>query len=152
MTYAKTTEVPIERSKMEIEQVLRRYGADQFLSGWDQERTYIGFRIEGRQVKLTISMPNYNDFRLTPKTKESRTPTAQKAAWEQGCRQRMRALLLVIKAKLEAVELGITTVESEFLANIMLPDGRTVGTWAGPQLEAAYGRGTMPALLPGSTQ
>ena len=51
------------------------------------------------------------------------TAAAQQAAWEQVCRQRWRALLLIIRAKLEAVASGITTLENEFLANIVLPDG-----------------------------
>ena len=51
---------------------------------------------------------------------------------EQACRQRCRALLLIIRAKLEAVESGMTTLESEFLANILLPDGGTVGQWLSP--------------------
>ena len=33
---------------------------------------------------------------------------------------------LVIKAKLEAVEAGVTTFEQEFLANMVLPDKTTV--------------------------
>ena len=64
-------------------------------------------------------------------------------------RQRWRALALVIKAKLEAVEADITTLEAEFLAHIALPSGATVGEWVGPQLDAVYGSGEMPALLPG---
>ena len=51
---------------------------------------------------------------------------------EEACRQRCRALLLIIRAKLEAVESGITTLEIEFLANILLPDGGTVGQWLSP--------------------
>jgi len=55
---------------------------------------------------------------------------------------------LVIKAKLEAVETGITTFQDEFLAHIMLPDGSTVSEFVGPQLEIAYENGEMPRLLP----
>ena len=58
--------------------------------------------------------------------------------------------LLVIKAKLEAVEAQISTIEDEFLAHIALPDGRTVGEWLGPQLGAVYAQHAMPALLPGT--
>ena len=57
----------------------------------------------------------------------SRTAADQQSAWEQACRQRWRALLLIIRAKLEAAEAGISTLETEFLANIVLPDGRTAG-------------------------
>jgi len=54
-----------------------------------------------------------------------------------------------VKAKLEAVETGIVSLEEEFLAHVVLPDGSTVGQWAEPQLAELYGRGDMPALLPG---
>jgi hypothetical protein len=60
-----------------------------------------------------------------------------------------KALSLVVKAKLEAVEAGISTVEREFLADVLLADGSTVGAWAAPQLALVYERGVTPALLPG---
>jgi hypothetical protein len=55
-------------------------------------------------------------------------------AWEQACRSRWRALLLCIKAKLEACAVGITTFDSEFLAHIVTGDGRTVAERIVPQL------------------
>jgi hypothetical protein len=63
-------------------------------------------------------------------------------------RQRWRALALVIKAKLEAVEAGITIFEEEFLAHIVLPDGRTAGEYMVPQIEESYRTKQMPPLLP----
>lgn len=63
-------------------------------------------------------------------------------------RQRWRALALVIKAKLEAVEAGITEFEEEFLAHIVLPNGGTVGQFMLPQVATAYETGQMPPLLP----
>lgn len=68
--------------------------------------------------------------------------------WEQACRQRWRALLLVVKAKLEAIETGIATFDGEFMANIVLPGGGTVGDWMTPQIERAYLTGAVPAMLP----
>ena len=65
-------------------------------------------------------------------------------------RRLWRSMLLVIKAKLEAVNSGIVTIEQEFLAHIVLPDGSVVGDWAADQLKQVYGGGQMPALLPGS--
>ena len=55
---------------------------------------------------------------------------------------------MVIKAKLEAVESGISIFEEEFLAHLVLPDGKTVGQFMLPQVEAAYETGKMPKLLP----
>jgi len=65
--------------------------------------------------------------------------------WEQE-----RALALVIKAKLEAVESGITVFDDEFMAHIVLPDGSTVGDFMKPQIEQVYLTGQMPPLLPAS--
>lgn len=58
------------------------------------------------------------------------------------------ALALVIKAKLEAVESGISIFEDEFMANIVLPDGQSVSEFMRPQIALAYDKGDMPKLLP----
>ena len=42
------------------------------------------------------------------------------------------------KAKLEAVESGIATFEEEFMAHIVMPNGKTVGEMALPLIESAY--------------
>jgi len=148
MRYAEHTSVSVEKSKAEIERILSRYGAEQFISGWDQERAYIGFRMQERMVKFMLDLPDKADFAYTPEMKYKRAPEAIMKAWEQACRQRWRALALVIKAKLEAVESGITTFDDEFLAHIMLPDGTTAGEYFKPQIEEAYKTGKMPKLLP----
>ena len=69
--------------------------------------------------------------------------------WEQATRQRWRALALVIKAKMEAVESGISEFEDEFMSNIVMPDGKTVAEHARPLIESAYRSGKVTALLPG---
>ena len=61
-----------------------------------------------------------------------------------------RALVLIIKAKLECIESGLSTVEEEFLASVVLPNGKTVGSYVAPALAKAYDSGQMPRrLLPG---
>ncbi|WP_243647545.1 hypothetical protein [Cuneatibacter caecimuris] len=62
--------------------------------------------------------------------------------------QPMEALYLIVKAKLEAVETGISTIEREFFYDVVLPDGKTVGEWMAPQLETVYQSGDMPSMLP----
>ena len=127
--YAAKTTVPVSRTRDEIERVLARYGADAFGYGWDDGRAVLSFRAKGRYIRFSMDVVG--------------TPQEE--------RQRWRALLLVMKAKLEAVESGITSFEDEFLAHVVLPDNRTVGQWLGPELEAAYLHGEMPKqLLPGS--
>lgn len=151
--YAEGTTVSVEKSRAEIEAVLRRYGADQFISGWSEGKAVIGFRAKGRHVRFVLALPIQNEKRFThPKVRGWATPvSAERAAalWEQACRTSWRALLLVIKAKLEAVAAGISTFETEFMAHVLLPDGQTVGQWMAPQIAAAYETGAMPQFLPG---
>jgi hypothetical protein len=149
--YAENTQVSSDRSRSEIERTLRRYGATAFAYGWDAQAATLMFEIAQRRVMFRLPMPNPTDrkFTRTP-TGKDRSPSAAEQAYEQAVRQRWRALALVIKAKLEAVAAEITTVEQEFLAHIVLPDGRTVGQHTLPTIAAAYESGEMPQLLPGS--
>jgi hypothetical protein len=145
--YAADTSVTPDRSRAEIERTLERYGATGFMYGWNGERAMLAFEMKGRRVQFAVPLPPKASFRITP-TGRKRTESAAQTAYEQATRQRWRALALVIKAKLEAVESGITTFEDEFLAHILLPNGGTVGDWMKPQIEQVYLTGTMPPLLP----
>lgn len=153
--FAEGTAVPVERSRGEIERTLARYGADQFVYGWDADQALVAFRADGRQVRFTLPLPDRQDRAITHQRvnqhsggMRQRSPAEQVKAYEQASRQCWRALALVIKAKLEAVESGIVTFEQEFLAHMVLPNGQTVGDWVEPQLAEAYAGGSMPALMP----
>jgi hypothetical protein len=151
MKYAETTTVSSEKSRNEIERTLARFGAKGFLYGWLDKSALIMFEMDGRQIKFILPLPDrgLKEFTHTPNRSTLRTEKAANEAYEQAVRQKWRALALVIKAKLEAVESGITVFEDEFMAHIVLPDGQTVGSWMRPQIARAYEIGTMPALLPG---
>lgn len=148
--FAASTDVSSEQSRAEIERTLQRYGADQFMYGWQEEQAIVMFRMGGRHIRFTLTMPDRNadEFWFTPTRRNKRSEAQAHKEWEQATRQRWRALALVIKAKLEAVESGITEFEDEFLAHIMLPDGSTVSQFMRPQVEAAYREGVMPSMLP----
>ena len=145
--YAASTDVPADRSRAEIERTLQRYGADSFMYGWNVDDAVIAFRCNGRHVKFVVKMPDRDDPKFTMHSRGRRSEDTAMRAWEQATRQRWRALALVIKAKLEAVESGISTFEAEFLANTMLPDGQTVGDWIEPQMQKAYADGVMPGEI-----
>lgn len=145
--YAENTSVPVERSQAEIERILQRYDASSFMRGWDQERAVLAFTINKRQIRMIVAMPARDEFKYTAQGKLRTSADAITASWEQACRQRWRALALVVKAKLEAVDAGISTFEDEFLAHIVLPDGRTTGQWMIPQIDQAYETAVMPPLL-----
>lgn len=149
--YAKDTTVSVEKSKAEIEKLVTKYRASQFVSGWSGNQAVIGFSMKERQVKFLLPLPDKKEKRFTVDTRGySRATGVAERMWMQEVRSRWRALSLVIKAKLEAVESGITSFEEEFLAHIVLPNGSTVGNWVGPQLQEIYAQGQMPHLLPGA--
>lgn len=145
--YAAETSVSQDRSRAEIEATLKRYGATSFMYASEQTAAMIGFRISDRMVKFVLPMPDPKSREFTHHSRGQRTPDAALKAWEQAGRQRWRALALVIKAKLEAVAAGITTIEDEFLAHTVLPDGSTVGQFMKPQIAIAYEQGSMPTTL-----
>jgi hypothetical protein len=153
-TYAAKTSVSVEKSRNEIERTLTRYGAEQFLYGWTGTDAMVAFVVttengQKRQVRFSLPLPDRDAYEFTHHSRGRRTPAEAERQWEQACRQRWRALSLVVKAKLEAVESGIASFEDEFLAYVMLPSGETVGEWLGPQIEAAYDpdKGIMPTGL-----
>ena len=135
--YAANTSVSSELSRNQIERTLIRYGANQFAYATSADKAMIAFTMSGKQVRFILPLPSKDDYKYTP-TKKLRVPTSQQEAWEQACRQRWRALDLVVKAKLEAVESGISIFEEEFLANIVLPNGQTVKDVVLPAVEQAY--------------
>ena len=148
MTFASDTTVSVERSRAEIERLLQRYGASQFVSGWSGDTAALGFVVGKLSVRFELPLPDRAEFGRTPSGRVRHNARKAEAAREQACRSRWRALLLVIKAKLEAVEVGISTVEQEFLAWTVVPGtGTTVYQQIGPKLLKAAETGEAPRLL-----
>lgn len=148
--FAAATDVTSARSRDEIEATLVRYGASAFMYGWTGTQAQLSFDINGRRVRFTLPLPDRNrrEFTHTPERGLPRNAAAQASAYDQAVRQRWRALALVVKAKLEAVDAGITGFDEEFLSQIVVGE-QTVGEAVIPQLQAAIAEHTPPALLPG---
>lgn len=151
MSFAESTSVPVERSRTEIETLLRKYGADQFVSGWSSKDARIQFFVHGRFVRFILALPDPSEKRFTinPRYGKARSQDEARRLYEQETRRLWRALSLVVKAKLEAVESKIATFENEFMANIIMPDGKTVSEHVVPMIAKAYESGKMQPLLPG---
>ena len=155
--FAQDTSVSVEKSRAEIEGLLTRYGATSFMSGANQAEAMIAFEMERRKIMFRMPLPNRADKEFTHyrHARGSLLPRSSEAAatqWEQACRSRWRALALAIKAKLEAVAIGITTFEDEFLAHIVLADGLTVSQHVRPKIADAYASGRVLPLLPGPSE
>jgi hypothetical protein len=129
--YAEGTEVSVEQSKAEIERILVRFGASHYGVMHAPDAAQVIFRAHGRNVRFDLRFPPVTDKQF--RTGRRRPEDAHAAE----VRRRWRALCMVIKAKLESVQTGITSFEEEFLAHLVLEDGQTVAEHMIPKLPAA---------------
>ncbi len=132
--YANRTSVKPEKTRMQIESTLARYGASGFMYGWQGSQAVIAFEFESKQIKFILPIPNRNDF-------------STQNGHDQAVRSAWRSLLLLIKAKLEGVESGIRTFEQEFMPDIVMPNGMTFSQYAIPEIRKAIKSGAMPTLM-----
>jgi hypothetical protein len=146
MAYASKTEVPVEKTKAEIEKIVNRSGADSFMSFTEKTGAKIAFELNGRRILFVLPLPNRTDEEFWRHSRGRRTESSAFAHWEQACRSRWRALFLTIKAKLESIEAGIETFDEAFLAHIMTPDGARFAETAVPAIERAYQDHGAPVL------
>jgi hypothetical protein len=121
MAYAATTEVPFERSISEIIGLLRRAGADQIGQMESRESFTLQFTMADRMIRFRVHFPTAEQ--IAKMTGPRQDPQKVGDQWR---RQRGRALLLVIKAKLESVESKVESFEQAFLANVVMADGSTL--------------------------
>ena len=146
MAYAANTSVPVERSRAEIERLLSRHKCNKFLAGVDHDAhtATVQFHAYNRIIRFIIGLPDPKDKKYT---RDRRGYTAPAHVVDklvaQDERTRWRALLLVIKAKLEAVESNIATFEDEFLAHVVLPNQQTVAQYIGPAVAQMCETGRM---------
>lgn len=158
MGYAQGTTVRIDASKAEIERLVTRYGASQFNTGWDSGRRKVAvqFDMNSRRIRFILDMPAPEEYAKyerkgpygTVHVRE-RSLTEQLKLADQEMRRRWRALVLVVKAKLEAVESNISSFEEEFMAHIVTASGQTIGELVLPKLDKVASSGRLPPLLPG---
>lgn len=147
MAFAANTSVPVERSRAEIERLLSKHKCTKFMAGVDHEahRATVQFQAHNRIVKFDIGLPDPKDKKYSrDRHGWQRSPSGIEKLVQQEERTRWRALLLVIKAKLEAVESNIATFEDEFLAHVLLPNQQTVAQYIEPTVAQIYETGRMP--------
>lgn len=142
--YAEKTSVPVDKTRSEVQNLLERHGADQFIFGTTGGQILVAFEMpavdkQGDKVRRRLRF-------LVPMPVQGRALSEQKVKAET--RRRWRALLLVLKAKLEAVASHIVSFDEEFLAHIVIEGNTTVGDRFTPTLTAAIAQGgNMPPLL-----
>ncbi len=144
--FANDTNVTEEKTRSDIEQVLLKYCATGYGIIHEGDHWRIVFKVDGRMVQMDFSTPE--DHVRKDSIGRVKTESQQRASWEQEKRSYWRAIYNVIKFKLEAVAIGYSTIEREFLSDVLLADGTKIGDWIHPQIEQMYKTGKMPPMLP----
>ena len=124
MPYAQKTKVPIDKTRLDIERLVRKYGAKAFSSSWLDAPTpkqlgkaRVEFICQERHIRLTVEVPQN----------------------EQTARGKWRVLLLMVKAKLVAVDSKVVTFEEAFFADIVMPEtNKTVWETARESVRLSY--------------
>ncbi|MDE2596312.1 MAG: hypothetical protein KGL44_05460 [Sphingomonadales bacterium] len=143
MAYAAETSVNFDRSISEVITLLRKVGAQQIGQVEDVGLYAIQFTLADRMIRFRL--PLVTEYTGPKRSRNGRAIDPQNVI-DQARRQRGRALLLVITAKLESVESGIETIEQAFLAHVVLSDGRTVYERAQEVIAIEYSTGRPSAV------
>lgn len=147
--YAADTKVPVAKTTAEIGALLERIGASQRGTMVDDEHNaaVVYFCLKGAQYRIDVPLPALERRQILKSG-----PEIDRALrlHEQATRTRWRGVLLLLKAKIEAVRLGLSSYEKEFMPDMVLPNGMTVqeaipdllkNGWRGP-LQLTEGGGT----------
>ncbi len=127
--FAVGTTVPAGKTRLEIEDLLKRAGAGSLMNATKPGLAMLQFQLRGRTIRFTLKLPD-----------EGKYAGEYRRCW--------RVLLLTIKGKLESVrDETVETFEEAFLAQTVPPDGGpTVAERMLPQLKDAYAGG-QPAMF-----
>lgn len=149
MTYrfASETDVSPSRSRVELQELLDKAGCTGFAFVTRAGAACVAFELDGRHIRCHVPIPDHNHPLVAATAGGRYRPESQrKIVIAQLERVRWRTLVLAVKAKLAAVEAGLQTVESAFLADIVLPSGRTVGEETEAAIASAYAGKAVPLL------
>jgi hypothetical protein len=120
--YAEGTQVSVNSSQGEIAGILHTHGVRK--QGWmsSPDGDELMFELGGHSFRFQILRPTITEIRrLYPNTRDERAKLD--AEW----RRRWRANVLLLKAKLEFIDSGDTTLERELLPYMLTASGQTVG-------------------------
>lgn len=151
MAYARNTTVTEDRSRQEIERMLMKYGASRFgcMSDYEHRIALIEFSYRKIAIQMRIPLPDPKAKQFTMKERGYglRSANVARDLFSKEVRRRWRSLSLALKAKLVAVEDGITTFENEFMPYMVTDNGQTLAERFGHLIASAQTTGRL--CLPG---
>ncbi len=127
--YAEGTKVSVESSRGEISGILAKHGVVRMAWATEPTGDILQFELGGHAFRLDIARPTLEEVRARYVADGRRwnLVSDQQAKVDAEWRRRWRANVLLLKAKLEFIEAGDTTIERELLPYLVLTDGRTLG-------------------------
>jgi hypothetical protein len=142
--YAEGTKVPVESSRGEISGILARHGVVRMAWATEPSGDILQFELGGHAFRLDIVRPTLEEVRRRYVDEGGKWHLVydHQAKVDAEWRRRWRANVLLLKAKLEFIDAGDTTLERELLPYLVLRDGRTVG--------ALIAEGGLPLLAAGA--
>jgi hypothetical protein len=146
VSYAEKTTVSVGKTRGELLELLEKHGCGSIGFTTSPTGAAVTFQAHDRWIRFRLVFAGRSSFVKTP-AGQARSSAQIDAAQDQHARARWRQLLLVVKAKLEAVDEGIEEFDEAFLAHVVLPDDRTVFEASAPVIEASYRDGNVRPLL-----
>jgi len=136
-----------EASRKHIRQALADYGATDVVFSQRGNLSAVAFKGGGRQFRIVMPLQQSDgELAIRGDVADSRLHEAHARILERANRKSWHALALAIDAKLGAAAAGISTLESEFLAHVVLPGNRTVLDQLEPVIDSAYRSGLPPTF------
>jgi hypothetical protein len=134
------TKADPDKTEMAINKLLRLYGINRYQ--WDKDfqnsRVALVFETEAeiQGIKKTLLIKVMPPTFAAKRRTWNETKGTYENAWLPNWAQSYRLLFHWLKAKIEAIAYGLTTVEKEFLSQIVisLPDGQA--STIGEQIES----------------
>jgi hypothetical protein len=135
--YAEGTTVSVESSRGEITGILAKHGVTTMAWGAGPGGDQLQFELNGRRYKFFIERPTarilWEVWKEEGKTERVLKYLPNESQVAAEWRRRWRAIVLLIKAKLEFSSGGDTTIEREFMPYLVMASGQTLGEWVESQ-------------------
>lgn len=130
--YAEGTTVPVERSRVELTGILAEHGCQRMAWATEPGADTLMFELGGRQYRFVIARPTLDELRAQYRSdgRDWNRVMDPQSKVDAEWRRRWRAHVLLLKAKLEFVAGGDTTLEREFMPALVVAGGRaTLAEW-----------------------
>ena len=147
MAYAAGTTVSSAKTMGEIQGMLAARGVVKVGTMAEPQSFILAFEFDGVPYRITLPLPDPQARKFTHSTVGPRSENAYREAYEKEVNRVWRAFGMVIKAKLVAVEEGISTIAREFIGDAVLASGQTFREAYADDLPKALASGKLAGAL-----